>query len=103
MSDINCPYCDAGCDICHDDGFGYSEDTRHEMECDSYGKGFVFTTSISFSYDPNKADCLNGLSHKLVFRKSYPTRYSMMRCEDCDFERKPTPEEFTIANVISGD
>ncbi len=28
MKDINCPYCDAELDICHDDGFGYEEGVK---------------------------------------------------------------------------
>lgn len=33
MSDLYCPYCDAGLEVCHDDGFGYEEGVAHEMCC----------------------------------------------------------------------
>ena len=42
MNDIDCPYCDAELDICHDDGFGYAEGVKHQMECDKCNKTFVF-------------------------------------------------------------
>ena len=28
-SDIECPYCGKGQDVCHDDGFGNAEDVAH--------------------------------------------------------------------------
>lgn len=33
MGDMQCPYCGADQEVCHDDGAGYSEDTRHEHTC----------------------------------------------------------------------
>jgi hypothetical protein len=99
MNDIECPYCGAGQDICHDDGFGYEEDLRHEQECGSCGKTFVFTTSISFYYEAAKADCLNGEPHKLKMSMTMPRQYSEMCCEDCDYRRKPTPAEFSAAGI----
>lgn len=59
MHDIECPYCEKPLDICHDDGKGYYENIKHQMECSGCGKTFTFTTSISFSYEPERADCLN--------------------------------------------
>lgn len=97
--DLQCPYCDADNEVCHDDGAGYSEDQRHEMTCHACDKSFTFTTSISFSYYPRKADCLNDGQHRLKFAKSYPARYSSMKCADCDYARKPTPEEFAAAGL----
>lgn len=58
--DIICPYCDAEQEINHDDGFGYEEGIKHEMQCSKCKKNFVFETSISFNYDAEKADHLNG-------------------------------------------
>jgi len=29
MDDVDCPYCGESQEICHDDGFGYSEDEDH--------------------------------------------------------------------------
>lgn len=98
--DIECPYCGAGQDICHDDGQGYAEGERHEQECSECEKTFVFTTSISFYYEAEKADCLNGAPHKLEMSRTYPRQYSQMECKDCDFRRKPTPEEFAEAGIV---
>lgn len=84
-NDINCPYCNVGLEICHDDGFGYEEDEKHEMQCRSCDKNFIFTTSISFDYEPEKADCLNGEPHKLKESTTIPRRYTKLQCENCDY------------------
>ena len=55
MSDIDCPYCGKGQDINHDDGYGYEEDEIFEQECSGCDKVFVFTTSIDFYYEAEKA------------------------------------------------
>jgi hypothetical protein len=86
--DLECPYCGESNEVCHDDGFGYSEDEAHEMECESCGKNFVFYTSISFSYSPQKADCLNGAAHRFSeWRKLWGTAdgNALWRrvCPDC--------------------
>ena len=99
MSDMHCPYCGAEQAVCHDDGAGYNEDERHEHTCSECEKTFVFTTYISFSYSPAKADCLNGSPHELAMSSTNPRRYSRMRCKHCDFERMPTPEEFAKAGI----
>lgn len=93
MSDMNCPYCDAEVEVCHDDGFGYSEDAAHEQQCPACEKNFVFYTSISFSYSPRKADCLNDGQHRLKLSSTYPREYSKMRCLSCDYERQATSDE----------
>lgn len=86
-SDLDCPYCGEGLEICHDDGFGYEEGRRHEMECYKCGKSFVFTTSISFYYEPEKADCLNGEPHDMEPVISYPNCWpDWKRCKNCDHE-----------------
>lgn len=86
--DLNCPYCDAELDINHDDGFGYEEGKKHEMQCYSCDKNFVFETSISFYYEPEKADCLNGEPHEMVpvcstARDIWP---DWKQCKNCDHE-----------------
>lgn len=50
---LNCPYCEKGLYVIHDDGFGYEENVKHQMEC---GKSFVFETSISIYYESERAD-----------------------------------------------
>jgi hypothetical protein len=106
MSDINCPYCDAGLDICHDDGFGYDEDRRHEMECWKCRKNFVFTTSIHFYYEAEKADCLNGEPHKLKAASGavYSGFPDWVCCETCDYESrgKYQPEALAAARAALG-
>jgi glutaredoxin len=92
---VDCPYCHADVEICHDDGYGYEEDVEHEQECGECGKNFVFKTSISFSYEAQKADCLNGSAHDLQFMRSYPARASRFCCKDCSFIRPMTCEEAT--------
>jgi len=96
MSDMQCPYCNADQEVCHDDGRGYSEDEKHEHQCTECDKMFVFRTIISFDYLPSKADCLNGDNHKLIFRQSWPQVHSRMGCRDCDFERTATQDEIEI-------
>ena len=59
MSGLNCPYCDAGFSVCHDDGFGFEEGVKYQMKCYKCKKSFMFKTYISFYYEAEKADCLN--------------------------------------------
>ena len=51
MADVNCPYCKAGQEINHDDGYGYEEDVEHEQGCTGCGQNFRFTTSILYCYE----------------------------------------------------
>ena len=91
--DLECPYCEKELDVNHDDGFGYDENMKHEMECDHCGKRFVFQTSISYYYESEKADCLNDGKHDYVLSKTYPIEFSTMVCTMCDKERDLTEEE----------
>lgn len=93
MSDVDCPYCGKGQEICHDDGFGYEEDVAHEDQCYYCEKYFTFQTSIIFYYSASKADCLNGAEHKYEPTHTYPVRGTKMRCADCDDTRIPTDNE----------
>ena len=93
-NDVNCPYCGAGQEICHDDGHGLEEDVLHQQECSKCDKTFVFTTGIIFVYEAQKADCLNGGEHKWKPTQTYPVEFTMMRCSDCDEERSPTESEW---------
>lgn len=94
MSDIECPYCGYEQDICHDDGFGYEEGVKHQMECINCGKTFVFETAIIFNYEAEKADCLNGAPHDWHPSKTYPIEFTKMRCSMCGEERELTVEEW---------
>lgn len=95
MKDINCPYCNAEQDINHDDGYGYEENETHNQQCEECDKYFTFTTSISYYYESEKADCLNGGGHDFEATKTFPVEFSQMRCSMCDDERKPTESEMT--------
>ena len=66
----------------------YSEDERHEVECDDCGKNYVFTTFISFAFSEEKADCLNGEPHNMELVVHAPSDYwpNWKRCKDCDHE-----------------
>jgi hypothetical protein len=95
-NDLECPYCGAENEVCHDDGAGYEEDVCHEMQCCECEKNFVFTTYISFSYTPYKADCLNDGEHQWEIVLGYPKHKELaeMRCKDCDKRRNMTDTEW---------
>ena len=95
MKDINCPYCGAEQYIDHVDGNGYGEDEKHQQQCSNCEKTFVYTTTISFYYDADKAECLNGGEHDFQPTHTSPREYTMMRCAMCDEERKPTNDEMS--------
>ena len=94
-NDLECPYCDAPLEVCHDDGGGYDEDKAHEMQCRECGKNFVFHTHISFSYYPEKADCLNGAPHRFrdwqkLWVNSKDEEVQYRQCQDCGHEERRT-------------
>lgn len=97
--DLKCPYCGVGHCVSHDSGETHTEGTAHEVSCKSCEKNFVFYTRISFSYSAFKADCLNGADHALKMSKTYPVRFSKMRCQQCEFEQEPTDAEFAAAGI----
>lgn len=87
MPDVNCPYCGAEQDICHDDGYGYEEDHIHQQTCGKCEKTFVFTTLISFYYEVEKADCLNGSEHDMRPVVHVPRYYpNWVRCTTCGLD-----------------
>jgi transposase-like protein len=92
--DVECPYCNRGQEINHDDGYGYSEEETHQQRCNHCDRVFVYTTSISFYYEADIAPCLNKESdHHWKPIVIAPKRYTRMRCTHCDKERELTPEE----------
>jgi hypothetical protein len=87
--DVHCPYCNSGQEINHDDGYGYSEGCNHHQECGDCGKTFTYQTSISFYYEAEKADCLNGEPHNLEPVTHYPLVWpEWVRCKTCDYENR---------------
>ena len=92
MKDVKCPYCGKEQDINHDDGYGYEEDGNYEQECSSCDKTFAFTTMISFHYNVNKSDYLNGGEHKWKPSCGYPPLWPDARyCEDCGLREQGEP------------
>ena len=93
MSDIYCPYCDAAQEINHDDGYGYEECVSHEQCCGECDKNFTYTTSITYYYEAEKADCLNDGNHVFKARATWPVECTEMKCTTCEQTRRPTEEE----------
>lgn len=93
MSDMQCPYCGADQEVCHDDGHGYAEGVKWEHTCSACEKTFVFETSIVMYYYAAKADCLNGDDHAYKATSTFPVSATQMECIHCGHRRKPTPEE----------
>ena len=91
--DLECPYCETELEVCHDDGFGYEEGVNHQMECSNCEKSFVFQTSISFYYEPEKADCLNDGKHEWKPQTCYPKEFTKMECQSCGDTREPSESE----------
>ena len=92
MSDLNCPYCGHDQDVNHDDGFGYDEGKKHEMQCYECDKHFIFETEIYFDYVPEKAECLNGGKHDIVekVRETSFETITHIHCTTCDGMKKTT-------------
>jgi len=99
--DLECPYCEKELEINHDDGFGYEEGVKHKMECSHCQMFFVFETSISFYYEPKKADCLNGGKHNWKILATFPKEFSRMECNICEERRDLTDSEKTKYKIGS--
>lgn len=101
MSDMDCPYCDAGQEVCYDDGHGCCEGEFYEHECSECGKNFVFTTGIILHHEPSPAPCLNGEPHNYKPVVHAPRHWpDWVRCEWCGHEvrgRSVEPEKREIA------
>lgn len=91
MHDVNCPYCGEEIDIDHEDGYGYQQDTTHQQECEHCGKTFTYTTAVTFSYEVEKADCLNGeAAHFYRMSHTFPRDCAVLRCDVCHEEIRPS-------------
>ena len=101
MKDVNCPYCDSEQEINHDDGRGYTEGVLEQQECSNCNKVFVYTTSISFYHDAEKADCLNDGKHDYKPTNTYPRQFAKMECSMCGDSRTPTEDERREFNLIA--
>jgi hypothetical protein len=78
--DVECPYCETWNEICHDDGFGLDENTKHEMQCERCEKYFVFETEITYLFSASKAACLNGGDHEWMIIECYPEFMTRRYC-----------------------
>ena len=108
MKDIECPYCEHEFDICTDDGHGCEESFTYHEQCPACKKLFTFTTTLSFHYEADKADCLNGAKHKLSFvEQNFSGKRLNFRCKSCDrsydTENHPVLEELFFSNKLSSD
>lgn len=97
-SDVECPYCGGGQDIDHSDGYGFEQGETHQQECVHCSKIFIYQSHISFSYDVDKADCLNGAEHDWQLTKTIP-EMRRMHCSMCDQKRECTDEERVKFNL----
>lgn len=88
MDEITCPYCEHTYDLCHDDGAFYNEDYREKDECPECGKIFMVASSISWNFEAEKADCLNGGDHNWEQQRGVPREHFIGRftCTQCDDE-----------------
>lgn len=76
MKDITCPYCEEEFDLCHDDGAYTDESDSEQWECPNCEKISMVRTSISFSHEAEKADCLNEESeHEWKKQVGQPAEY----------------------------
>ncbi len=86
MNEIECPYCEKSFDLCHDDGAYLSESSREEAECEHCGKCFMVSSSVSWYFEGEKADCLNGGEHDWQQSGGAPVEHFIGRfyCTQCD-------------------
>ena len=90
---LQCPYCENYIDDPED---RYEQDVSYEEECPHCKKNFVFKVEYERNYWANKADCLNGGSHRYVERNSYGIhgeKTVKLRCQDCGNETKQPLKE----------
>lgn len=87
MYDVECPYCNAGLEICHDDGEGYEEGLLYQQECCYCDKVFVFRTTITFNYTAERAACLNGGRHNYKKTITFPPEAARLQCVMCEEEK----------------
>jgi hypothetical protein len=100
--DLRCPYCDHAQDVNHDDGMGYDE-CFNEMQCSACDRYFTFNTYVLYSYESEKADCLNRGFHNYKLTKTHPKPLSKMQCSMCGRERELTVEERNLYGICTMD
>lgn len=89
LDEVECPYCEESFDLNHDDGAYYDESERREAECPNCGKISMVNSSCDWSFEAEKADCLNDGEHNWKKMSGVPSEFfvEMYRCEHCDEEK----------------
>lgn len=88
---VDCPYCG---EIQYANLFeyecGYKEDEVYHQDCDHCNHVFVYTATVSYSYEVDKAPCLNGGEHNWKKVIGYPEEFfkGQQYCTYCDGKRK---------------
>lgn len=73
MADVFCPYCSHSFDIDASDPIYYDEDERIPTECPSCYKKMLVRPVVTYEYEAEEADCLNGSPHDWSeWFRSYP-------------------------------
>ncbi len=94
--DLTCPYCSTPQEA-RDIERDQDEDFKHEMECRSCEKSFVFVIHVHVTYEALAAECLNGAEHNYKETKTWPRRCARMQCTDCGDEKPLSPERMSEA------
>ncbi len=102
MGDVNCPYCEETQKINHDDGYGYEEGREYNQICRYCDKIFSYTTTIFFSYEVEKAPCLNDKNFKHDFTKEphsiayFGDGKIVRNCELCNYKESEDLNKETV-------
>ncbi len=86
--DVECPYCGADNEICHDDGYGYDEGVLYHQQCSKCDRTFAYETSIEISHEAFAAPCIDDGNHKWEETHTIPRCFRKLRCLDCGEEKE---------------
>lgn len=89
MDTVTCPYCDEDVELNHDDGKHYDEDRSEETQCSSCDKYFMVSAFCLWTFEANKADCLNDGDHDWQKIRGWPVGHfeNRRRCSVCGEEK----------------
>lgn len=100
MYKVECPYCKKEEKYSYD-SLSFEDGGRSELECPSCQKSFITYTSIHFSFDSQRAECLNDGEHVWRPNHAFPKCATKMFCAVCGEERNPTEDEKKQYNIPS--
>lgn len=94
---IECPYCFKDFEVDTDDGAHYKDGESEEDQCPNCDKRIMITASCLWSWEAEKADCLNGSPHQWtqwdtywigesVHKGEFYERHSCNSCNKEEFE-----------------